>query len=270
MSTAVGRTTERDRPPPRRKSCLACVRSKRRCNQRLPACSRCMHRMIACEYPGRPSHSKSGTTTQESAADTTSASRPPQSALCNAGRPQDECHVGQDDGGEGGVADAGEMGLDLFQSQLHGHGDEALHQWFRDEPSRCADDSAILAADRRGRETTLDDLQILRSDAAWSEFDFELPLARSPSTNGDISNRLLPLNKTARVFRPEQVRRVIEKKMSYALDKLKSAPAQMLLEVQTPWCHGSLYADEMPRAIEGRYYICGIRLYSIQASGHVD
>ncbi|KAH7316608.1 hypothetical protein B0I35DRAFT_409791 [Stachybotrys elegans] len=44
---------ERRNPPPRRKSCSACIKSKRRCDTALPACLRCSQRRIACVYPAR-------------------------------------------------------------------------------------------------------------------------------------------------------------------------------------------------------------------------
>lgn len=36
---------------PRRKSCRACAKAKRRCDLMLPACSRCSQRRLGCEYP---------------------------------------------------------------------------------------------------------------------------------------------------------------------------------------------------------------------------
>lgn len=42
---------ERDDPPTRRKSCLSCTRSRRRCSQARPACQRCSQRGIDCRYP---------------------------------------------------------------------------------------------------------------------------------------------------------------------------------------------------------------------------
>ncbi|POR34231.1 Uncharacterized protein TPAR_05558 [Tolypocladium paradoxum] len=44
---------ERANPPPRRKSCEACIKAKRRCDSAVPACLRCSQRRITCEYPGR-------------------------------------------------------------------------------------------------------------------------------------------------------------------------------------------------------------------------
>jgi Fungal Zn(2)-Cys(6) binuclear cluster domain len=40
--------------PPRRKSCVACVAAKRRCDLRQPACSRCDRQKLECCYPTAP------------------------------------------------------------------------------------------------------------------------------------------------------------------------------------------------------------------------
>ncbi|KAI5456821.1 hypothetical protein BGZ63DRAFT_396218 [Mariannaea sp. PMI_226] len=42
---------ERSNPPSRRKSCLACTKSRRRCDQARPTCQRCSQRNIDCRYP---------------------------------------------------------------------------------------------------------------------------------------------------------------------------------------------------------------------------
>ncbi|KAL4923886.1 Zn(II)2Cys6 transcription factor domain-containing protein [Aspergillus undulatus] len=47
-------STERNNPPPRRKSCDACRAAKRRCDLAFPACFRCSRRGIPCVYPGLP------------------------------------------------------------------------------------------------------------------------------------------------------------------------------------------------------------------------
>lgn len=57
-STVINRMnsfSERNNPPPRRKSCEACRAAKRRCNLDLPTCFRCTQRGLACVYPGLPS-----------------------------------------------------------------------------------------------------------------------------------------------------------------------------------------------------------------------
>lgn len=42
---------ERSASIPRRKSCRACAKAKRRCDLFLPVCSRCNQRGLDCEYP---------------------------------------------------------------------------------------------------------------------------------------------------------------------------------------------------------------------------
>ncbi|EED15648.1 conserved hypothetical protein [Talaromyces stipitatus ATCC 10500] len=42
---------ERNGAIPRRKSCKACAKAKRRCDLLLPVCSRCSQRRLDCEYP---------------------------------------------------------------------------------------------------------------------------------------------------------------------------------------------------------------------------
>lgn len=49
------------------------------------------------------------------------------------------------------------------------------------------------------------------------------------------------------------LRRDLGDAFSYSLAQIKSAPSTMLLELQTPWCHASLYNDDIPPAIQGQY-----------------
>lgn len=55
---------ERRNPPPRQKSCAACIKAKRRCDAALPACLRCAQRGIPCVMPARQRGNRSvaGTT----------------------------------------------------------------------------------------------------------------------------------------------------------------------------------------------------------------
>lgn len=49
---------ERGNPPPRRKSCAACIKAKRRCTLASPSCLRCTQRLIECCYPDTPAAPK--------------------------------------------------------------------------------------------------------------------------------------------------------------------------------------------------------------------
>ncbi|KAK9368231.1 transcription factor gsfR2 [Lipomyces kononenkoae] len=53
MITKSLSAVERGNPPPRRKSCKNCIKSKRRCDLGIPTCTRCRQRQIQCSYPSR-------------------------------------------------------------------------------------------------------------------------------------------------------------------------------------------------------------------------
>ncbi|KAJ4194286.1 hypothetical protein NW755_003045 [Fusarium falciforme] len=61
---------ERRNPPPRRKSCAACTKAKRRCDFAVPACLRCSQRCIPCQYPSRTPRGQTTTTNSSSSPET--------------------------------------------------------------------------------------------------------------------------------------------------------------------------------------------------------
>ncbi|KAL1848373.1 hypothetical protein Daus18300_013619 [Diaporthe australafricana] len=50
----------------------------------------------------------------------------------------------------------------------------------------------------------------------------------------------------------------LETNLSYALEEIKAAPTNMLLENQTPWCHPLLYRETMPRVIQEAISACAL------------
>ncbi|KAF2814569.1 uncharacterized protein BDZ99DRAFT_494531 [Mytilinidion resinicola] len=49
-------------------------------------------------------------------------------------------------------------------------------------------------------------------------------------------------------------------RISYAIDRMKQAPATMVLENQTPWSHPLLYEDCMPRVLQEAHATCALYL----------
>lgn len=47
------------------------------------------------------------------------------------------------------------------------------------------------------------------------------------------------------------IRAAIRDRLQYTLDKAKLAPKMMVDELETPWCHPTLYNDDMPRSMQG-------------------
>lgn len=45
---------------------------------------------------------------------------------------------------------------------------------------------------------------------------------------------------------------LIEKRLRYSIDAFKRAPAEMVLEGGTPWCHPAIYRESMPACLEGK------------------
>lgn len=43
----------------------------------------------------------------------------------------------------------------------------------------------------------------------------------------------------------------IQNRLQWSINEIQKAPATMVYETQTPWCHPLLYKDGMPRSIQG-------------------
>jgi hypothetical protein len=54
-----------------------------------------------------------------------------------------------------------------------------------------------------------------------------------------------------RKFSLSQLDSVSRARIEYPIEQLLAAPASMVLQCCTPWCHPMLYADEMPRSLQG-------------------
>lgn len=228
---------ERDDPPPRRKSCHACVKAKRRCDQRQPACIRCSHRGIACHYPARPARSEAPSTDPLPATPTA---------------------LGSDFISH--IADVDDTVLSFLDPV---HETEALGQLWPSQKAPCLQRPELPWTSAEGlNESTqlaqppslalaLDDREIFGSEAVDSNIFFDF--TDSTPTGVDIALRT-PLEVTApKRMDLAALHTALETNFSYAMDRIKAAPETMLLENQTPWCHPLLYRENMPRVIQGKY-----------------
>ncbi|KAG6359228.1 hypothetical protein INS49_012749 [Diaporthe citri] len=50
----------------------------------------------------------------------------------------------------------------------------------------------------------------------------------------------------------------LESNFSYAMDRIRAAPSNMLLENQTPWCHPLLFRETMPRVMQEAVSACAL------------
>lgn len=242
MSPPLSRL-ERGDPPPRRKSCLACVKSKRRCDQRFPACLRCAQRKISCDYPSQTARTRSPRPQPQRDSNTLSA---PKQTRAGDGVDPETIAAGY-------VSTSTSPNIILYEdfpaddeaycySQLHENSivnaeGPALSAQFTDIPSW----------------TTVPDEMFLHEDVvADAEVSWDMALTRMASTCTEIAVEVSSQLASPRGFNVEAVTKTFEETLSYAVDKMKSAPSQMLLEMQTPWCHGSLYTDGLPHLMQGQ------------------
>lgn len=209
MSPPVSHT-ERGNPPPRRKSCLACVKSKRRCDQALPSCLRCEYRRIPCEYPSR--------IRQNSLA----------RSLQNIQHAPAKASSKDKDGGH----------RELICEMA---GDES---WLTlDDPIPCPPSSWMDANIPLGLgEGPSLDFQ------TTSEWPSVMPLSDfMPAADGCYG----PVIPTGYVD-VDWISSKMSHSLAYAIEKIKNAPSTMLLKLQVPWSHESLYKDEVPRVMQGQ------------------
>lgn len=189
---------ERYNPPPRKKSCAACIKAKRRCDFAVPACLRCSQRQIQCEYPSRTPQAKvkaSGHVALEPA--------PLQDMAVPDGALGDDCTEGA-------------------------------------KPMACQFGSTAIVDEEAGQQSMhgfLSDLATLDYGPESHDYDVvqQPSMLTAPATKG-LHDRLTE---------------VVARRLQFSLDQIQKAPRTMVMEMQTPWSHPLLYADSMPRSMQG-------------------
>lgn len=228
---------EREEPPPRRKSCLACVKAKRRCDQKQPICTRCSQRKIVCQYSSRPARSRVAPTS------------PSPSTLTDV--PPDDSVV------DNTITDvlAPTYNPESFSHLWTSPKPPCLHQLGLPEAQAGASDQSSRVADGASSGLALDDFDI------FGDMDLNLLGGFADSS---LSGKDVTLKSPLRVPNATAQRRLdlarlhaaLETNFSYAVDRIRTAPSTMLLENQTPWCHPLLYKDRMPREMQGKDHLC--------------
>lgn len=229
---------EREDPPPRRKSCHACVKAKRRCDQRQPACRRCSQRSIACCYPSRPARSEAA--------------------------PTDPSPVTLAAPGSDFIPDDASLNQTLMDVLVPPfHVEPANHPW-SSRKSPCLHqlelpwtpaedlDVSIEATSATNLGLAVDEHGILGDENFDTELFFNFTdstptgkeIAARPSLEGPYAPRRVDL---------AGLHAALETNFSYAMDRIKAAPSNMLLENQTPWCHPLLFKETMPRVMQGKF-----------------
>lgn len=241
---------EREDPPPRRKSCHACVKAKRRCDQRQPTCTRCSQRKIACHFSSRPARSPVAPTNPSSSTLTELA--------------PDNCVI---DG----------ISTDFLASAYNS--EPVSHPWpSRKPPPLCqlglpeAPTGPLYQSSQFGDGMSsglaLDDLDIPGHGDIDPDLLFDFTNSTMPGKEVALRTPL-GVSTVQRRLDLAALHAALETNFSYAVDRIKTAPSAMLLENQAPWCHPLLYKDRMPREMQEAISTCALHASKNEVNSRV-
>ncbi|PKS07190.1 hypothetical protein jhhlp_005790 [Lomentospora prolificans] len=232
---------ERANPPPRRKSCAACTKAKRRCDLGQPSCLRCAGRGIECHYPhgsSRPHNnhrlasllSAPGTPSPNLSPSVVSLETPastPVSALNKTAETfsfdalLDEFLAREPvalNGPIGGVGGGGlSYGMDVVQ-ELSPQSDSTINL-----PG--LDNHDLLMAGETGQLVPVD-------------YGIPTRLMESPCV--------------------EPLPHLIQDRLQYTLGILRQTPKTLVDSLEAPWCHPALFDDHMPKATQDAIACCAM------------
>ncbi|KAI1826667.1 hypothetical protein F4861DRAFT_40553 [Xylaria intraflava] len=224
-------TIERGNPPPRRKSCAACIKAKRRCDLRQPSCSRCTQRKIECSYPARvETIGKRHYSTVSSQAGI-SPNAQLQELVQDAVPELDSWETTFD------------FNMDLGQS--HNSSCPSFPTLSFEEPS-------FQGLDFIEEVVNTDGVLNQISPTPGPVLGLEDPMSvATRSTKSSIAT-------SQRAQLLSLISEVVERRLSYTIDLLKRAPEMMVLSSGTPWSHPALYRDSMPTFLEDAVAACAL------------
>lgn len=237
---------ERANPPPRRKSCLACIKAKRRCDLGQPACLRCTQRLLECRYDLR------GSTVRD--------------------------HLGPRPMTQHADMTAGSTSTSSFALTITG--DYGISATSGSTESNSADLPALseptldVEFDFLNPDLDMDMLQFTQDAPAETDLDELLTIARPPTPSYNKLDLVLPPKDTSLAcqsgvewnLRTTPLSVTIAHRLQYAINLVKDAPRRMVVDLETPWCHAQLYRDEMPRSMQGAQTCSRVRRSSLAQS----
>lgn len=227
---------ERANPPPRRKSCQACIKAKRRCDLGQPACLRCTQRLLECQYSSAVSAARrinAASTGKQRPLAAGSMSTPPSALQRQEGTES----TGETEYNNMLFTDplpmenpAPDAEFDFFDTELD------MLQFLNDPPTETQEENTDLSS---------------------CAPVFTVPRPPSPSYN-KLDLILHIKENLALALQPEGTRGTtplsftLTHRLQYSIDLVKDAPRRMVVDLQTPWSHPELYRDNMPRSMQGR------------------
>ncbi|KIH91201.1 hypothetical protein SPBR_01743 [Sporothrix brasiliensis 5110] len=212
---------ERACPPSRRRSCLACTKAKRRCDNTLPACVRCRRRGVECLYPVRqpdPSPAQQGQTATKSSTTSDGA---------YTFLPLQPC----------------DLLLDTAEPPSCGSTASPFHSLSQ----AYVDTATVFDFVSHAHDVSIHDAD--KADHTDNVAGGQLSLIPAPP---------LPLSAPLAAADWNYVSRIIASHLGHAMDIIRDAPRLFVLENRLPWSHPRLYRDGMPRAMEDALSSCAL------------
>ncbi|KAI0816228.1 hypothetical protein GGR55DRAFT_225389 [Xylaria sp. FL0064] len=234
---------ERGNPPPRRKSCAACIKAKRRCDLRQPSCLRCSQRRLDCSYPAHAEglHKRRGDTSSSSSSSQSPDMQPPP-------LPQKPMKDG---------SALAEPAAASWESSFD----------FNMDISAGYDPSCATYPHISFDEPGFQGLEFLE-DVVNLHHPLESSIPPTPGPTVELGREdpmpLIPrpsklqLDSVTKIQLLRAAAELTEKRLLYAIDAFKRAPEEMVLEGGTAWSHPALYRDSMPACLEDALAACGL------------
>ncbi|KXJ90525.1 hypothetical protein Micbo1qcDRAFT_226501 [Microdochium bolleyi] len=242
----------------RRKSCLACTRSKRRCDLGVPLCARCAERQMKCVYaPVVATRRRRVNNTNNKDSSTTRHDPPPrETAPATDAVPEVDMGISMNEDPVLNIDDDFGAAL-LHPTFLGGSGFDMM--------------DSIFATNLHNTTTTTTpslvfSAQTISSSSPSCRFS---PLAvPSPPQFVSYYPQITPNNSIVMVPSPkplivlpadaDALHSVLDPRLHYAMAQLRGAPSHFALSCQTPWSHPLLYRDKLPRSIAIAQACCAL------------
>ncbi|KAK4212698.1 hypothetical protein QBC37DRAFT_187156 [Rhypophila decipiens] len=245
--------TERSNPPPRKKSCGACIKAKRRCTLEVPACQRCSQRQLNCQYPAGSMPKRN-------------TPRPPPI--------QDDPlpHFDHDPFGQlaGSMApEIGTTGHGFLLSPTLALADIPMSGYTQD-PNVTDVMLDPYAADLGPFHMSNIHLDLCNNVMSMDNIPDEMPIMP------EISDSSLGFYLTAPMRYPldshareDFLNFALKSRLRYSLDTIIASPKQMVLQNQTAWCHPNLYEHSMPRSMQDAQAACALYMAKNNVNSYV-
>lgn len=211
---------ERGNPPARGKACGSCAASKRRCDLKHPACTRCSRRKTRCRYPGvrQTERISSGLVLRQDAPSLTESLDLDTQALMT------DCIL---------IQMPNQVPM-LYEPELFL---PPFLSYSASNPDLVASEDLMIGGDNVPYENGITTGLTLHPFSAWCS-----PIL--PISDEKMRRRAM----------------LLHTRLQYSIEEYLSAPRHMVYENSTPWSHPLLYQSEMPGCMQDAQACCALYL----------